>query len=135
MDLAAIHHRKPGVVCRSLASPSQRLTGRSPIVITPVLKSLRFWFSGKNRRRILGYKNNCGTGVTTKMPCTEIKELEAGFERFGERRQRVCPTTTERRKDLGLGRRASYARQAFLVQMHRQNCRICKTSVAPSFEF
>ena len=63
---------------------------------------------------------------STQMPCPEMKELEALGMRFTERRLVSVPTELERRFGSVLGYRAAHARLAYLVQMHRQNCRSCR---------
>jgi hypothetical protein len=60
------------------------------------------------------------------MSCIEMKELEASSERFAERRLVFVPTEFERRSGSVLVRRAGHARLAYLMQMHRQNCHICR---------
>jgi hypothetical protein len=60
------------------------------------------------------------------MPCPEMKELEAFSKRFADRRLVSVPTELERRFGSVLGYRAAQARLAYLIQMHRQNCSICR---------
>ncbi len=60
------------------------------------------------------------------MPCTEMKELETGYSRYAERRNVALPPTSERRK-VSTGRfRADQARAAYVMQVHRQNCTVCR---------
>jgi hypothetical protein len=63
---------------------------------------------------------------STQMPCPEMKELEAFSKRFADRRFVSVPTELERRFGSVLGYRAAQARLAYLIQMHRQNCSICR---------
>jgi hypothetical protein len=63
------------------------------------------------------------------VPCTEMKELQAGVDTFNERRVVLAPVNSERRIGSGLARRASYARLAYLIQMHRQKCRLCRGGI------
>jgi hypothetical protein len=60
------------------------------------------------------------------MSCSEMKELEAGFTIYAERRQVVSLPRSERRM-VSIGRdRAGHARMAYVMQMHRQNCHECR---------
>ena len=60
------------------------------------------------------------------MPCTEMKELEANYSRFADRRHAAIPTKSERRK-VSAGRlRADQARAAFVMLLHRQTCLVCR---------
>ena len=57
------------------------------------------------------------------MPCTQMKELEAACNSFAERRScAVVPTSERRKMPAGWVR----MRAAFVMQVHRQNCAICR---------
>jgi hypothetical protein len=61
------------------------------------------------------------------MPCIEMKELEASFSRYAERRQKVVASPVERRKGFDLRCRATQARNAYLILVHRHNCAVCRS--------
>jgi hypothetical protein len=63
------------------------------------------------------------------MACDEIRELEAGYESFAERRQTLNAPVVEKRIGPNLGRRIAYSRRAFLVQTHSQTCAKCNSKV------
>ncbi len=60
------------------------------------------------------------------MLCPEMKELETFGKGFAERRLVSVPREFERRFGSVLRYRAAQARLAYLIQMHRQNCSICR---------
>ena len=59
------------------------------------------------------------------MPCMQMLELEASFNRLAERRLEVIPHATERRQRPVAGYRGRLARIAYLMQLHRQSCSEC----------
>jgi hypothetical protein len=57
------------------------------------------------------------------MPCTEMRELEAAYNSFAERRHvAVKPTSNRRKMPTGWQR----TRAAYVMQIHRQTCAICR---------
>jgi hypothetical protein len=57
------------------------------------------------------------------MPCTEMKGLEAEYNSVAERRHVGAPPATDRRKmPTGWQR----TRAAYVMQIHRQTCAICR---------
>lgn len=60
------------------------------------------------------------------MPCSQMKELEFLGNRLADRRSQAQQPVEERRKGEGFGWRAGEARVAYLMQLHRVNCDICK---------
>jgi len=60
------------------------------------------------------------------MACPEMKELEASYAGFSDRRQVTSRPLHERRKASTGGPRAGLARLAYLMQMHRLNCPKCR---------
>jgi hypothetical protein len=60
------------------------------------------------------------------MPCTELKELEAVWSSYAERRFATVSIDSERRKGSARGYMPGQARIAYLMQAHRQNCTKCR---------
>jgi hypothetical protein len=60
-----------------------------------------------------------------RMPCLEMKELEAICSRYEERR-RVAISPSSERRYMPFGKyRAGQARIAYLIRLHRQSCAAC----------
>ena len=57
------------------------------------------------------------------MPCSEMKELEAAYNSFPERRSLAIAPRSERRKMPGGWLRV---RAAYVMRVHRPNCAVCR---------
>ncbi len=60
------------------------------------------------------------------MPCIEMKELEASFTRYSDRRRTSIPRTFERRKVFAAWFRLGQARAAYIMQAHQRGCIACR---------
>jgi len=61
-----------------------------------------------------------------RMPCTEMKDLEAIHSRYGERRRTPgAPVSERRRMPTGW----LQARAAYVMQVHRLNCAVCRADI------
>jgi len=63
------------------------------------------------------------------MPCTEMKELQASYDKYAERRHMAIRSEQERRKALLGSRRLGEFRVAYLIQIHRRNCDMCRSDI------
>jgi predicted phage-related endonuclease len=61
------------------------------------------------------------------MPCAEMKELQATRDRYAERRKIVVAPKVERRRGFDVRRRATQARNAYLMLVHQNNCAVCRS--------
>jgi hypothetical protein len=57
------------------------------------------------------------------MPCMELKELEATYGAYAERRRVALPPIVERRTMLKGWLRT---RAAYIMQVHRRSCAVCR---------
>jgi hypothetical protein len=61
-------------------------------------------------------------------PCTELKELELALSQYAERRVNVIKVIPDRRRDSdSVPRRTAQARIAYMIQLHRKNCALCRS--------
>lgn len=86
--------------------------------------------------KCLAHLNGCGSstgkavapGVLLENPCAELKELELAFSQYAERRVNTIRVVHERRRQSDFVHwRTAQARAAYMIQMHRQSCPLCKT--------
>jgi len=63
------------------------------------------------------------------MSCIHLKELEATYSKYVERRVLTSRPTVERRASCGT-HRFGQARMAFIIRKHLQTCIECRKAVA-----
>jgi hypothetical protein len=62
------------------------------------------------------------------MPCAELLELEANYNRFNHQSFITTTLLSTGRGDLSKWHRAGRARLACAIQMHRQACDVCRST-------
>jgi hypothetical protein len=61
------------------------------------------------------------------MPCAEMQELEARNQSYNEHSNNTMMLLSSGRHEFSKWHRAGRARMAYIMQTHRQTCKVCRS--------